>query len=207
MFDHFYLHRQILGHPLLLPPPGSHTGALLRIGGLHGRWGRNHGTMAGCHRHHHHDYHHQQQAVLLASTLATWRPSRQIWKLSSPQSYRLFQGFILTPVDVVLLRTNYGIILPQPGSWTGSTIAASRQQTKAVFSGITSSHVTNEQWFLENIFYNFLFFKAHLQLCPFFEDRRTLQGDCAQRLNLGQANLLVGISVYFSTFLKITHIL
>ena len=44
-----------------------------------------------------------------------------------------------------------------------------------------------------NIFYNFLFFKAHLQLCPFLKDRRALQRDCAQRLNLGQADLLVRI--------------
>ena len=68
MFDHFYLHCQILGHPLLLPPPGSHTGALLRIGGLHGRWGLNHGTMAGCHHRHHHDYHHHDYHHQLLTT-------------------------------------------------------------------------------------------------------------------------------------------
>ena len=165
--------------------------------------------MAGCHHRHHYDYHHQLLKTggavgFYSGNLKTLTADMKALKptiLPAVPRFHIDSSWCC-PADDLLWH-----LLPQPGSWTGSTIAASQQQTKAVFSGITSSHVTNEQWFLENIFYNFLFFKAHLQLCPFFEDRRTLQGDCAQRLNLGQANLLVGISVYFSTFLKITHIL
>ena len=50
-------------------------------------------------------------------------------------------------------------LLPQPGSWTGSTIAVSQQQTKAVFSGITFSYAQCQMIF-RKYFLNFSLFQG-----------------------------------------------